>query len=189
MVRKQSSRSRPPRAGFTLPEALIASGVSVVLCAAVMTLFIWCGKQFVLCSKIAWSQVEGMNSGTELLCYLRNAKAIEGVDTNRGAWVKIRFPDGTLGTLSYSNSYQTLRDGRMYLQRTNGTVMIVARGLTQVMDSQGYTTPMFRTNRANSVTIAYRVSEPAASGTQAANDGDFAACVKFSACLRNSPAP
>lgn len=63
--------------------------------------------------------------------------------------------------------------------------MIVARGLTEIQDSNGYTQPVFHQSNTHVVRVAYRVSEPTQSGGRDANDGAYAAFVRFSACLRN----
>jgi len=118
--------------------------------------------------------------------YVRNATHILAMDEVEGTWVQLRFADGTTGRLVYSNAVPELRDGRMFIQRTNGTETIVARGLTEIQASGGFTTPVFSKTRANSLRIAYRVAEPAASGGRDANDGPYAACVRFAACLRNA---
>ena len=173
------------RAGFTLTEVMIACSIAIVVGAGVMAVFLWSGEKFFLCSKIAWSQNEAMRSSTKIAAYIRNASKITGIDTNAGSWLQLRFPDGTVGTLVYSNAAPILRDGRLYLQSTNSTLLLVTRGLTKVMDSQGFTTPIFVQTRANAVRVAYRVSEPAATGDAAADDGDYAATVRFGACLRN----
>ena len=57
--------------------------------------------------------------------------------------------------------------------------------MTEIQSKEGYTTPMFSKTRNNALRVAYRVSEPTASGGRDANDGRYAACVRFGACLRN----
>lgn len=79
-----------------------------------------------------------------------------------------------------------LRDGRMYFLLTNGTETIIARGLTEIQSSQGFTTPIFLKTRDNSLRISFRVSEPSSEGIREANDSDFAASVSFAVCLRNA---
>jgi prepilin-type N-terminal cleavage/methylation domain-containing protein len=180
------------RAGFTLPEVLAASSISTLVAAGVLVTFIWCGQQASLSSKIAWSQNEAMSTSSRLTAYIRNAREVVSIDTNYGTWVQLRFADGATARLVYSNDMPELRDGRMYIQRTNGTQAIVARGLTEIQDSDGFYTPgrnpgfMFSITRNNALRVAYRVSEPAASGGRDANDGPYAAAVRFEACLRNA---
>ena len=173
------------RSGFTLLEVMIASAVALLVGAATVAVFLWSGSQFFLSSKIAWSQNEAMRSSGKILSFVQNASEIIQYDTNKGTWVQFRFPDGTIGKLIYSNKTATLRDGRLYLQRTNNYTVVVARGLTEIMTDAGFTTPMFNVTGPNIVRVEYRVSEPVAEGTQAADDEDFAACVRFAACLRN----
>ena len=104
----------------------------------------------------------------------------------QGTWVMLRQPDGSVGTLVYSNAVPLLRDGRLYLHREDGSDMLVARGLTEIQEPNGFTTPVFLQSDANALRVAYRISEPVAAGGRDANDGAFAAIVRFSACLRNS---
>jgi hypothetical protein len=165
---------------------MVASSVAVLVGGAVMLLFIWCGECASLCSKVAWSQNEAMKTSSKLASYIRNASAITGMDTNRGTWVRLRFPNGTTGQLIYTNGIANLRDGRLYLKWSNTTELIIARGLTEIMDDEGFTQPVFQKTRDNAIRISYRVSEPTAGGSRAADDEDFAAVVRISACLRNT---
>ena len=185
-LHRHASRPDRARAGFTLTEVLMASSIAVVVATVVVTNFIWCAKQAALSVKISWSQKEAMNTADKLTMYMRNASEIVRIDTNEGTWVELRFPDGTLGRLAYSNAVPLQRDGRLYLQRTNGMEMIVARGLTKIQDAQGFTSPVFLKTRDNSLRVAYRVSEPAKSGGHDENDGLYAVCVRFAVCLRNA---
>jgi prepilin-type N-terminal cleavage/methylation domain-containing protein len=180
-------QARPTRAtaGFTLIEILVASSIAVVVATVVMKNFIWCVQESTLSAKISWSQKEAISTADKLTMYMKNASEIVGIDTNEGTWVNLRFPDGTFARLAYSNAIPLQRDGRLYLQRTNGTELIVARGLTKVQDTQGFTTPVFLKTRDNLLRVSYRVSEPARSGGHDENDGLYAANVCFAVCLRN----
>ena len=180
-------KNRPDktRSGFTLIEILVASSIALFVTAGVLTTFLWCTNQATLAAKIAWSQKESMNTSAKLTMYIRNAREIVAIDQTEGTWVQLRTADGSTARLVYSNAVPDLRDGRMYIQRTNGTQTIVARGLTEIQDPHGYTTPVFSQTRANALRISYRVSEPAASGGRDANDGLYAACARFATCLRN----
>lgn len=171
--------------GFTLTEVLVAASILTLVMAAVLTTFIWCSRQAALAAKIAWSQNEAMNTAAKLTLYIRNASAIAALDETEGTWVRLKFTDGSIARLVYSNAVPDLRDGRMYIQHTNGTQTIVARGLTEIQGQQGFTTPVFSRTRANALRIAYRVAEPAASGGRDANDGPYAAYARFAVCLRN----
>ena len=181
-----SMRNNGRRAGFTVPEVLVASAIGGIVTLGVMTTFIWSGKQASLCTRIAWSQMESMRTSGKLTMYLRNAREIVDIDEVEGRWVRLRFPDHSIGTLAYSNAVPDQRDGRLYLLRDDGSEVIVARGLTEIQDDEGFTTPVFRKVRGNALSLAYRVAEPVRGGGRDADDGAFAACVRFSACLRNA---
>jgi len=174
------------RAGFTLVETVIASSLGVLATAAVTTLFVWCAAQSSVCTKTAWSQNQAERSARLLTDYIRNASVATNMDFSQGRWIELRFPDRSWSRLVYSNSQAQIRDGRLYLVRSNGTSVVVARGMTEIMDSQGFTTPVFSKPRDNCVRLSYRVSEPVSSGWRSADDADYAACVQLSVSLRNA---
>jgi len=176
-------------AGYTLNELLIALPISGLVITTVITTFMWCGEQATLCSKIAWSQTAAMNSAAKIMAYVRNASEIVSIDEEEGKWVELRFPDGKTGKLVYSNAVPFQRDGKLYLQRNNGTEMIITRGMTEIQEGDGFTTPVFTRTRDNSLRIAYRLSEPTSKGARAVDDAPFAAIVRLGACLRNATKP
>lgn len=172
--------------GFTLIEMLVAATVTSLVAVAVVTCFVWSAKQAALCSKIAWSQDEAMRTSGKLTAYVRNASEVVGIDVSQGRWVRLRMPGGGVVRLSYTNMPSRIRDGQVVLRRSNSTEVVVARGLTEIMSSQGYTTPVFTKTGNNSLRIAYRVAEPVGSGNRAVDDSTYAASVRFAACLRNA---
>lgn len=191
MPHMQSARTRNAQAGFTLTEVMVASGVGLMVITAVLSAFVWCGRQATLCAKIAWSQDEAMRTCSKLTAYVRNAREVVSIDTNDFAWVRLRMADNSIVRLSYSNSIAHVRDGRLYLERTNTTETLVARGLTKIMDSNGFNQwPVFSVDQTkastNMLRIAFRVSEPVAGGVRSVDDSQFAATVKFAVRLRNA---
>lgn len=173
------------KAGFTIMETLVAASLSSMVLIAVMGSFLWCGEQAVLCSKMAWSQREAMSTSTKLISYIRNASSIVDIDEEHGQWVTLAFPDSTVCTLIYSNAIPLLRDGRLYLNRTDGSDMVVTRGMTEIM-TDGFSQHIFTGEPGGgTLRVAYRISEPAASGGKAADDGNFSVEMRFSAYLRN----
>jgi hypothetical protein len=189
MRNQKSNRCLGNRGGFTLTEVVIASAVSVLVGAAVMTLFFWCGSTASLCSKMSWSQYEASRSGATITSYIRNASSIYTNDVVRGRWVDLRFVSGTnswVTRLVYTNAPGVLRDGRMYLKRANQTEAIVTRGMTEIMDEHGFTTPVFTIVGTNCIRVAYRVSEPGINGERASDDETYAACVRLAVKLRNN---
>jgi type II secretory pathway component PulJ len=186
---KHFSASDPAnsRKGYTLTEVLIASSLGSLVVIGVLVTYIWCAQQAAVCAKSAWSQTEAMRSSFKLQAYLRNAVSIVMV-TNRpsSASVRLRMPDQSLVSLMYTNSPTALRNGKLYLQRTNGTEMLVARGMTGLQDSNGGPVPVFSIVRTNVLRVAYRVAEPVSSANSA-DDGLYAASVRFATCLRNAP--
>ena len=188
VVNAESNRgtAQTARAGFTLPEIMVASAVGVLIAAGVMTCFLWCAEQATLGVKIAWSQNEAMRAANKLTDYVRNAAAVTNIDVVNGKWVDLLLTNRAVVRLTYTNTTGQLRAGRMLLTSSNNVNVLVARGLTQIMDGQGFTTPMFTLNsKSNILQVAYRVSEPTASDGREANDGDFAICVRFGTYLRN----
>ena len=175
---------RAAGAAFTLVEMLVASSISTLVMAGVVTTFVWSIRQATLSSKVSWSQNEAMKTSAKLAMYVRNAVEVAAMD-NEGTWVQLRFVDGSTARLAYSNDVPNLRDGRLYLQRANGSETIVARGMTRIQDSNGGATPLFRMSRGNCMNMAYRVSEPREASNPAA-DGQYAAHVRLAVCLRNA---
>lgn len=175
------------KAGYSMVEALIATSLSAVVLTAVLGSFVWIGKQCATSTKLAWSQREAMNTSMKLMTYIQNASRIKSIDEKTGQWVTLEFPDGKVCNLVYSNAVPLLRDGRMYLFRDGRSDLLVARGLTEIMDSDGFTTPVFLgSTNSSSLRVAYRVSEPTRKGTKSANDEAFAVSVRFGASLRNT---
>ena len=179
---------RNATSGFTITEVLIASSLGTMVAAAVMTVYLWSAEQASVCAKVGWSQIEAMKSADKLTTYIRNASNIVSIDEVEGTWVRLAFPGNTnVVRLAYSNDTSKLRDGRLYLTRTNRTEVIVARGMTEIQDSRGYTTEVFTKIRKNALQISYRVSEPTGPDTRACDDAAYAAQVHFIVCLRNAP--
>jgi type II secretory pathway component PulJ len=172
--------------GYTLTEVLVASSLGALVAIGVLSTFIWCAQQAAVCSKSAWSQEEAMRSSFKLQAYLRNASGIVQI-TNRqyNAAVRLRMPDQSVVALIYTNAPDELRNGKLYLQRTNGTELLVARGMTGLQDGNGGTLPIFSIVRSNVLRVAYRVAEPV-STDNSADDGLYAASVRFATCLRNA---
>lgn len=177
---------KPSRSGFTLTELLVTISIGSMVSVVVLNTFLWCGQQAVLCVKSGWSQREALVTAEKVSQYIRNASEIVAIDESEGMWVTLRHSDGSEGTLVYSNAVPLLRDGQMFLSRDDGSDQIVARGLTEIQNSNGFTQPVFHRSSPRVVRVAYRVSEPVESGGRDANDGAFAAFVRFSACLRNT---
>ncbi len=168
-------------------EVLVATSITGLVLTAVLETFLWCGKQSSLCTKMAWSQQEAMDTSMKLMTYIRNASEVIDIDETTGQSVTLGFPDGETCQLVYSNAVPLLRDGRLYLFRQNRTEMLVARGMTEIMEDDGFTTPVFVGKvGGDSLRIAYRVSEPTSAGVKSANDSAFAVSVRFSVGLRNS---
>jgi type II secretory pathway component PulJ len=172
--------------GYTLTEVLVASSIGALVTIGVLSTFIWCAQQASVCSKSAWSQAEAMRSSFKLQAYLRNATGIVQITNKQNnATVRLRMPDQSVVALIYTNSPAELRNGKLYLQRTNGTEMLVARGMTGLQDVNGGTIPIFTMVRTNVLRVAYRVAEPVSSANSA-DDGPYAASVRFATCLRNA---
>lgn len=195
MTMKTMQNKNQRRAGFTLTELLVAVSISTVVMVAVLNVFIWGIKQSMIASKSGWSQREALMSSEKISQYIRNSSEIIEIDLDDGhgdvsgrkyCALTLLHPDGSTNTLVYTNTEGIQRDGRMMLLRngsSNG--IVVARGLTGYQNSDGYAPPVFQLSGEKVVRVAYRVSEPTKSGGRDVNDGQYAAYVRFSACLRN----
>ncbi len=174
------------RRGMTLPETMIVLSLSGGVIATVMAIFLWTGRQAGLCAKIASSQAEAMHAGSKIEAYLRNAAEIVACDETDGTWIQVRFPDDSVGTLRDDNNAGGLRNGRLLLTRDGQTELLVARGLTRIMDPLGGTLPLFSRMGSQGIRVAYRVSDPSHIGLQAANDESYAVIADFAVVLRNN---
>jgi hypothetical protein len=177
----------PSKRGYSLLEVMIASAVGTAVTIVVMTTFLWTGRQSNLCAKIAWSQTEAMRTSGKIEAYVRNASSISAIDQNLGNWVEFRFPNGETSRFTYYNLPNSPRDGKLYLQRTNTVETIVARGLTKITSTNGYSMPMFTKVNDRAVRISYRVAEPTPTGARASDDELYASSMRFAVCLRNVP--
>jgi hypothetical protein len=173
------------RAGFTLPEVMIAGSLSTLIAAAVMSVFMWAGRQTSLCSKISSAQTESRRTSAQLERYLRNARALVAIDESQGNWVEVRFTDGSLARLSYTNEPGAVRSGRLSLVR-NGEERILASGLTRIPSPEGYSLPLFTRVNDRAVRIAFRIASLGPGGRLTADDGAYASCARFAVCLRNA---
>jgi len=173
-------------AGFTLTELLMSVSISSLVLGAVLTTFIWCGRQATTASKTAWSQQAAMSTSAKLSMYIRNASKIINIDEEEGQWVELGFPDGSTGKLIFNNAVPDLRDGQLVLIRNDGSELIVSYGMTEIQESTGFTTPVFIKTHANALRIAYQLSGPSLIASRDANDGAYATAVRFGVCLRNS---
>jgi type II secretory pathway component PulJ len=172
--------------GYTLLEVLIASSLAFIVIGAVFVTITWTGRQNSLCNKIMWSQSEAMRTTAKIEEYVRNAESISSIDATNGNWVVIKFPSGATGRFVYYNAPNTPRDGKLYLERTNVTETLLARGLTKNTTTNGYPLAMFSKINDRALRISYRVSEPTPTGNRASDDELYAASVRFAVCLRNA---
>lgn len=187
MKPRHADRLPPPdaRAGFTLVEILVATGIALTMMTAVMTMFIWTQKQTLDASRITWSHSEAIKSSRNLVEYLRSASEITGQDTNDWTWLEVRLANGSLARLVYVNPVERQRDGYMYLSNAQGRVTIVARGLTRIMQD-GYSPPIFTQTGPASLRVRYRVVEPVANHPGEIRDETYGAVVDTEVFFRNA---
>jgi len=177
----------PERAGMTLTELVVAMGLAFLVAAAVMTLFIWGTRTSVQTAKVLISQNRAIVTSEVIAQYLRNATRVVAMDEENGTWVRVQFSDGSFGTLTYSNNMPQLRDGRLFLVRSNSVVRLVTRGLTGAQTSEGFSPNFFFCPRPNLLRIRYRITDPVTEeGREVINDGAFASSVDLWICLRNA---
>ena len=181
------------KSGFTLIELMLSMSLCGVVLAATLGTFIWCGKESILCTKIAWSQREAMNSSTSLLAYIRNASKIIAIDSD-GMWVELEFPDGTVRKLMYLNPTTRQRDGNLHLVEENA---VTGEAINSKIVTSGMTAPQSVDGKAGQqifiseldgrvLRIAYQVSKPGPSGERAQADKSYNVDVYVSAYLRNA---
>jgi len=175
------------RRGFTLSEILLAFGLAMALGAMVMGILLWAIRTSVNVAKVIHSQNRALVTGEIIAQYIRNASRIAALDVENGTWVTLEFPDGALGTLVYSNDMPALRDGRIFLVRSNETIRLVTRGVTGIQTSSGFSPPFFSSPRADVVRLRYRITDPVTEdGREVVNDGLYASEVDLWVKLRNA---
>jgi hypothetical protein len=181
--------SQPPsggRRGYSLPEVMIAGSLTTLVMVAIMTAFLWAGRQSLLCSKIAWSQSEVMKTSGRIEQFIRNASAISSIDESLGNWVEVRFPDGSTGRFVYYREDRHPRDGSLYLIRKGEPDRMLARGLMKITTTDGFPTPVFSKINDRSIRISFRLSEPTPEGKRAPDDRLYAGVARLAVCLRNA---
>lgn len=173
------------RRGYTLPEVMVAGSLMTVVIAAVMTSFLWAGRQSMLCAKIAWSQSEVMHTSYKIEQYLRNASVISAIDESYGNWVEVGFPDGSSGRFVYFIENGP-REGALFLVREGKEDKLVARGLMKITTTDGFPMPVFSKINDRTIRISYRLSQPKANGKRALDDQLYAGVSRLAVCLRNA---
>ncbi len=172
---------------MTLAELVIAMGIAFALGAAIMLTYLWAVRTSVQTAKVVVSQNRAMTTGEIIGQYVRNANRIIEMDEENGTWVRLGFSDGSSGLLVYSNAIPDLRDGRLYLIRTNNVTRLVTRGMTGFQTTVGFSPNVFFSPRPDLLRIRYRVTDPVTSeGREVVNDGVFASSVDLTIHLRNT---
>lgn len=183
--------------GFSLVEVMVSSTISLMVLFVVLGAFLWGGTQAVQCMKRGRSQQAATSSSTKITTYVRNAQEIHSIDEAHGNWVKLLFPDGSIGELTYINPTTDQRDGNLRLlkwDKFNRKVLeekIVTSGVMAVPDPSGGGYNEERvfvgTPGGANLNVSYWISAPNAKGARSAHDGGYAVVVRFSVCLRNHP--
>jgi len=178
--------------GFTLVEVLIALVLSILISAAILTVYHWSAGLGALCGKKNQSQIAAMNSSTRIMDCIRNASEISAIDSENGRWVELTYPGGYKAVLAYTNAPGTANSGALGMFRAGKSpYWFVKHGVTELMGA--FDPVVFSVNpdetststSTNILYVRYRVSQPSANGTRDINDGKYAMHVRFAACLRN----
>ncbi|MEI6085026.1 MAG: type II secretion system protein [Verrucomicrobiota bacterium] len=148
------------RSGFTLVEMIVATAISLMIVASLLSGFVWMIRVAEKGNHYAVVQHEAARSAQLVTRYIRNAAAIDSVDTS-GNWVRVKMPNGKISQFSYIADTTASGLGRLTffgdITQTAST-NVVAAGLTKVM-----TYPVrniFEKTGANTLRVAYRVSQP-----------------------------
>lgn len=152
--------------GFTLVEVMVATTIGLVVMAGMMTAFIWVLHSTEQCRQYAWAQTEAIKSSQRVVSYLRNAMAINQVDSG-GNWIMVATPPtGVVARLAYVNPSGLAGAGLLTLvpnvADSHSATNVFAHGITKVMTLPSRN--IFEVTGSNSVRIAYRITKPAASG-------------------------
>lgn len=177
------------RAGYTLLEMMVATGISAVVMVGLMAMFWNVAQQTSYSQHIAWSHNEALRSSRNIVSLLRNATDITAKDTNNWNWVEFMQADGSRARFVHVNPVTSQRDGYMYLSNSVGTAMVVARGMTRIMTPTGFSPPIFAIEGTNALRIRYRVVEPVPQHPGENQDTRIGAWVDTAVCLRNVRVP
>lgn len=177
------------RKGFTIPEVMIASSIFLIVMALTLGIFTWVSIRVSWVQHVVWSYTEARRASRDLVDYIRNASAITQVDTNQCLWIELRMPNNSTTRFVVVNPPGDVpRDSYMYMSNSiTGNSMIVARGLTGLMTSDGFSRPIFFVQpNMRTIRLGFRVTEPVPAGREAVNDSRITAIIDTSVTLRNS---
>ncbi len=182
------ARRTHSRAGFTLVEILVALMVGLAVLSGVMTAYVWMAQKISFAEKVSWSHRMALTSGRDVMDYLRNATEILAIDADNAWWVEVRMPDGSESRFVYVNPVEFQRDGYMYMTNAaSGRCMVVARGMTEIMTSDGFSPGIFTQTSPSTLRLRYRVVEPVPQRPGENQDSLLGAIVDETVCLRNAP--
>jgi len=175
--------------GFTMVEAIIASGIGTAVLAGALTVFIWVWKQAMYAQHVSWSHQVALQSERNLVSYIRRATEIVAIDSYGCHWVGLRMPDDSISYIVHVNPIQQQRDGYMFIINSADFFTrqtIVAQGMTEIPASDGFSNGVFRQTGEKRLRIRYRVVEPVVSSPGAPCDDTLAAVVAVEVALRNA---
>lgn len=176
------------REGFSISEVMISSTLFLIVMAGALGIFAWVLIRATWVQHVAWSYSEARRSSRDIVDYLRNAAAVTQLDTNNYQWVEFRMANGSLTKFVVVDPPGNLpRDNYMYMSNSlTGKSMIIARGLTGLMTSTGFSRPIFYVQPdQHTIRIGFRVTEPVPSGQSAIDDSRIAAIIDTGVTLRN----
>ena len=184
-MRKEFYKSRK---GMTLVEVVLMSGLSTIVLAGVMGIYLWCGIQTSESSKKAWSQGIAMTSSERLTKLIRNAEEISDIDYAHGKWIELKFPGGEKRKIIYENNILKPRSGQMFVRNEDSSEIVVTRGMSGIQSSNGFSDPVFQMIGSNAVQVAYRIAS-VPNKNNPSDDAGYATSVRFAVCLRNAEIP
>lgn len=187
------------RNGYTLVEVLISLTLSFLVFSVLFTVYYSSASVLTLCKKKNKSQVSAMHSSVRIMDCIRNASAVVDYDIDEGLWVSLRYLDGQIATLAYTNSSGAVNNGGLGLFREGQDVLwFVKNGVTKMMEEEGFCSRPFSfglTNGTvitsavladvNKVYVRYRTSQPADDGGRDLQDSNYAMDARFAVSLRN----
>lgn len=68
------------RAGFTLTELVVSSGISLLVVAGLMAVFLWSIRSAYLTRQSIYGQTEARVSAAKMVAFIRTAKSVSEID-------------------------------------------------------------------------------------------------------------
>ena len=165
--RVRSRRRRLRRNGFTLIETVIAAGISTIVLAAMLGVFVWTIRKASDGRQFGWAQTEAAGAAQKVIHYVRKGVSVDSIAAN-GNWVQVTMPGGTVSRVEYQNDPTGQSLGKRVfvpdITDPAGGTNIVAQGFSKVTTPPSRNVFELMGDSPNMLRIAFCVTEPLSPG-------------------------